>query len=265
MDSRMHFTFSDTIAGSVVALRGGRGHVHAARRSTAASSTVALTEPDVRRGRSATSARPYVDATGQMRDMLDRGRILFAYGDLLPRGRRATSSRRKRIVFVGRTRARLRLRAPDWWVKQIRRDRRLLHAGAVRPDGNIDFARVPHADRPRGRQAAGRRARRPTRSRGWSTGWRPRTCMTGEDRFLEAAETGTEYLREHMRTSTRARASPTGARHRHRRRARRRRSSPPSSATTTTRSRPTSRSTRSPARRRPSASPATRASRATST
>ena len=89
--------------------------------------------------------------------------------------------------------------------------------------------------------------------------------LTGEDRYLEAAEKGTEYLREHMRIVDAA----EGIAYWYHgvdvsRRQASRRSSPPSSATTTTRSRPTSRSTRSPARPRPTASPATRGSCATS-
>ena len=85
--------------------------------------------------------------------------------------------------------------------------------------------------------------------------------LTGDDRYLEGAEKGTEYLRDHMRffdtdedivywyhgIDVKGDARAEAA-------------SPRSSATTTTRSRCTSRSTRWPARPRPTASPATRGS-----
>ena len=42
-------------------------------------------------------------------------------------------------------------------------------------------------------------ARKLTLSRAWCMAWPPAYLMTGEDRFLEVAEKGTQYLREHMR------------------------------------------------------------------
>ena len=85
--------------------------------------------------------------------------------------------------------------------------------------------------------------------------------MTGDETFLEAAEKGTQYLRDHMRfydqdedivywyhgIEVEGDARSTSC-------------SPPSSATTTTPFPRTSRSTRWPARPRPTASPATRRS-----
>ena len=43
---------------------------------------------------------PYIDATAQMRDMLDRGRTLFAYGIFYPEGGDMTFEA-KHLVFVG--------------------------------------------------------------------------------------------------------------------------------------------------------------------
>ena len=70
---------------------------------------------------------------------------------------------------------------------------------------------VPHAAQPRGREDRRARVRRPTRSRGWSTGWRRAYLLTGEDRFLEAAEQRHRVpARAHAHGRRRTRASSTG-------------------------------------------------------
>ena len=200
MDSRMHFTFSDT----------DRGVRSSRTRRTRTPSRCGRSTAAIRRRRSrrrpsrrssATSARPYIDATAQMRDMLDRGRIaLRLRRSSTPRAATSTFEA-KHIVFVGRTRARLRLRAPglvgaagrassaDFYLR--RRSGR---------DGDIDYRRLPHAaSRSRATSSPGTRQETDTISRlvyGFATAY----LLTGEDRFLEAAEKGTEYLRDHMRT-----------------------------------------------------------------
>ena len=182
----MHFTFSDTIAGSVVALHGGRGRVHAAddRRPR-------VRRRSSRRRRFAEVMRnlgeAYVDATGQMRDMLDRGRMPVRLRDLLPRGRRARSSRRS--------------------ASSSSAARRTTSSSSARTGGSIRSARSPtstcgrssptatsttpstaRGSRSRATSCRARRQETDTISRlvyGMATAY----LLTGEDRFLEAAET----------------------------------------------------------------------------
>ena len=87
---------------------------------------------------------------------------------------------------------------PDWWVQQIR-EIADFYRNAQWPDGNIDFSDYRTQITLEGDKLPGTRQETDTISRlvyGFATAY----LLTGEDRFLEAAEKGTEYLRDHMRT-----------------------------------------------------------------
>jgi anti-anti-sigma factor len=195
MDSRMHFTFSDTIAGSVVSFQAdedtftlrtidGRDFAVQITNQTFAEVTRNLGEP-------------YIDATGQMREMLDRGRILFAYGIFYPESG-DTTFEAKRIVFVGRRSQDFVFERPDWWVQQVA-EIADFYRNAQWPDGNIDFSVYRTHITLEGDKLPGTRQETDTISR-LVYGFASAYLMTGEDRFLEVAEKGTEYLRDHMRT-----------------------------------------------------------------
>ena len=196
MDSRMHFTFSDTIAGSVVAYQADED-TFTLRTIDGREFEVALTNQtfaEVTRN----LGEAYIDATGQMREMLDRGRILFVYGIFYPEGG-DTVFEAKRIVFVGRTRAGLCLRAPGVVGAAGRARSRTSTATRSGPTANIDFSVYRTQITLEGDKLPGTRQETDTISRlvyGFATAY----LMTGEDRFLEVAEKGTEYLRDHMRT-----------------------------------------------------------------
>jgi len=195
MDSRMHFTFSDLMVGSVVAYK--------AEEDTFTLRTIDGREFEVRLT-SQTFAEvirnlgdAYIDATSQMRDMLDRGRMLFAYGIFYPEGG-GTTFEAKHIVFVGRTSHDFVFERPDWWVQQVR-EVADFYLRAQFPDGVYDFAQYRTRISLEGEKLPGTRQETDTISRlvyGFATAY----LLTGEDRFLEAADAGTEYLRAHMRT-----------------------------------------------------------------
>ena len=130
--------------------------------------------------------------------MLDRGRFALRLRDLLPRGR-ATRFEAKHLVFVGRTAHDFVFERPDWWVKQVARDRA---TSTCRPSGPTATSTSPttaRRSRSRATSSPGTRQETDTISRlvyGFATAY----LLTGEDRFLEAAEKGTEYLRDHMRS-----------------------------------------------------------------
>ena len=261
MDSKMRFTFSDTIAGTVVSYRADEDTftLETLDGRTFDVTLTSQTFAEVVRN----LGEAYADATSQMRDMLDIGRMLFAYGIFYPEGDDSVFEA-NHIVFVGRTSHDFVFERPDWWVDQIR-EVADFYIRAQFPDGNIDYGeyrtrltlegdKLPSDAAGDGHDLAdGLRdgERVPAHRRG------PLPRSGGEGNRVPA--------RAHALRSTPARASRTGrtastpsARQGDRR------SSPRSSATTTTRSRRTSRSTRSPGRRRRSASPATRRSRKTS-
>ena len=169
LENALHLLRHDRGVGRLVP--GGRGHVHAEddRRPRVRGRDH---QPDLRRGHPQ-PGRGLHRRTGQMREMLDRGRILFAYGIFYPEGD-DTVFEAKHIIFVGRRSQEFVFERPDWWVQQVARDRGLLPQRPV-ADGERRLLRLPHADHARGRQARRARGRRPTRSRAWSTGSRRRT------------------------------------------------------------------------------------------
>src|SRR5215471_6500891 len=195
MPNQVRFTFSDLIAGTVTSYR--------ADEDTFALQTIDGREFDVTLT-SQTFAEvvrnlgeAYIDATGQMRDMLDRGRMLYAYGTFYPEKGDYTFEA-KRIVFVGRTSHDYVFERPNWWIHQVR-EVADFYLRAQWPDGNIDYTEYRTRITLEGDKLPGTRQETDTISRlvyGFATAY----MMTGEDRFLEVAEKGTEYLRDHMRT-----------------------------------------------------------------
>jgi anti-anti-sigma factor len=191
----MHFTFSDLIAGTVVAYEAD-DDTFTLRTIDGRDFPVRLTGQtfaEVVRN----LGEAYVDATGQMRDMLDRGRMLYAYGIFYPEGG-DTNFEAKRIVFVGRTSHDFVFERPNWWIHQVR-EVADFYLRAQWPDGVIDYSEYRTRITLEGDKLPGTRQETDTISRlvyGMATAY----MLTGEDRFLEAAERGTEYLRDHMRT-----------------------------------------------------------------
>lgn len=139
---------------------------------------------------------PYLDCTGQMQSMFFPGRYLFAYGTFYPETSKYKFEA-KHILFLGRTENEYFFEKPDWWVKQVRQLADF-YLKSQFPDGEIDYSQyrtnlsLVGAKKPSSRQETDTISRMVY---GFATAY----MMTGEDRYLEAAEKGTEYLREHMR------------------------------------------------------------------
>jgi mannose/cellobiose epimerase-like protein (N-acyl-D-glucosamine 2-epimerase family)/anti-anti-sigma regulatory factor len=138
----------------------------------------------------------YHDATGQMRDMLDPGRFLYAYGIVYPQAG-AYAFEAKHLVFLGRTEADFRFEAQDWWINQIRQLADF-YLKAQFGDGEIDFSKYRTNLLLTGEKAGSGRQECDTISR-HVYGFASAFLMTGDDRYLEAAAKGTEYLRKHHR------------------------------------------------------------------
>ena len=139
---------------------------------------------------------PYFDCTGQMQSMFFPGRYLFAYGNFYPESGQYKFEA-KHIVFLGRTETEYFFEKPDWWVKQVRQLADF-YLKSQFPDGKMDYSKYRTNLSLVGDKQPSRRQETDTISRmvyGFATAY----MMTGEDSYLEAAEKGTEYLREHMR------------------------------------------------------------------
>ncbi len=189
----MAFSFADTIAGYV------KRYDRNADRFTMETSdgrefTVGLTDTTnallVRN-----LGEPYAEATAQMRDMLVPGRYLFTYGIFYPeKGGHVYDA--KQITFPGARAHDYVFEKPDWWVKQIYQMADFYYKAEF-GDGEPNWREYRVGVDMTGHKM-GDRQETDTISRliyGMSTAYH----MTGEDRFLKAAETGVEYLREHLR------------------------------------------------------------------
>jgi anti-anti-sigma factor len=128
--------------------------------------------------------------------MLVANRYLFVYGIFYPEANQYKFEA-KHIVFVGRTETEYLFEKRDWWVNQVR-ELANFYLKSQFEDGEIDYRQYRTGLGLTGAKAGTNRQETDTISRlvyGFATAY----IMTGEDRYLEAAEKGTEYLREHMR------------------------------------------------------------------
>ncbi|MCX3058689.1 AGE family epimerase/isomerase [Streptomyces beihaiensis] len=192
-------TFSDTLAGYVTHFSPGLRRF-GLRTSDDREFTVHL-PPNVTSRIVRNLGDPYRDTTGATLDMLAEGRYLFAYGICYTweGGERFEA---KEITFPEEHRGSYVFEHPAWWVQQAAAVADFYLRGHF-PDGKYDWqvfrtqltlhgTHLPDFD------GADVRQETDTISRlvfGLSSAY----LLTGEDRFLEAAESGTEYLREHMR------------------------------------------------------------------
>ncbi len=153
---------------------------------------------------------PYYDCTLQMREMLVSNRYLFVYGTFYPEDNQHKFEA-KHIVFLGKTETEYAFEKQDWWVNQVRslanfyywwvnqvRSLANFYLKVQFEDGEIDYRKYRTSVGLVGAKEISNRQETDTISRlvyGFATAY----MMTGDDRYLEAAEKGTEYLRDHMR------------------------------------------------------------------
>jgi mannose/cellobiose epimerase-like protein (N-acyl-D-glucosamine 2-epimerase family) len=140
---------------------------------------------------------PYQDATGQIRKFLTPGRFLYTYGVFYPEGG-DFAFEAQFIIFVGRKVDEFFPERSDWWVDQIRElgDFYLKAQFGASP---VDYKNYRTTITLTGeKEADNYRQETDTISR-LVYGFASAFLMTGDDRYLEGAEKGTEYLREHMR------------------------------------------------------------------
>jgi len=140
---------------------------------------------------------PYQDSTGPMREMLVPGRFLFTYGTYYPE-EKDFNFEAQFLLFVGGKPGEYVVEKSDWWVKQIRQlgD---FYLKAQFPDGKVNYDNYRTTitltgDKPTDNY----RQETDTISRlvyGFATAY----LLTGDDRYLDGAEKGTQYLRDHMR------------------------------------------------------------------
>jgi len=192
---RPDFTFSDLIAGYVTSF--DADHSTFDLRTSDGRSIRAVLTTNISAELLRNLGAPYIDATGHLTDLLTPGRYLFAYGVFYPRDDGYVLEI-KRLVFLGRGPGEYQFEKPDWWVHQLREIASFYRQAQFGPDGPVDYRKYRTILRLGGDKTDDYLQETDTISRliyGMSSAY----MLTGEERFLEVAERGTEYLREHMR------------------------------------------------------------------
>jgi mannose/cellobiose epimerase-like protein (N-acyl-D-glucosamine 2-epimerase family) len=186
------FAFSDTVAGYVTGVDADRNGFRVAtsdgREFQIRFSGACYAELARNLGES------YIDCTGQMRDMLQTGRFLYSYGVFYPDVPMALEA--QHIVFVGRGPTEFVFERPDWWVRQIQ-ELGNFYFRAQFGDGPVDYRNYRTMLDLYGRKIDATRQETDTISR-LIFGFASAYLLTGDERFLEAAEKGSDYLREHF-------------------------------------------------------------------
>jgi mannose/cellobiose epimerase-like protein (N-acyl-D-glucosamine 2-epimerase family) len=189
------FTFSDTLAGYVASHDRDQG-LYQVKTSDGRPFTVKLkknTYAQILRN----LGEPYVDCTAQIHDLLTPGRYVYTYGTYYPeQGRQVFEA--QYLIFVGARPNEFLFERRDWWVKQIK-SLGDFYLKAQFGAGPVDYKNYRTTITLSGAKAKDNyRQETDTISRlvyGFATAY----MLTGDDRYLEGAEKGTEYLREHMR------------------------------------------------------------------
>ncbi|MEU4217625.1 AGE family epimerase/isomerase [Actinoplanes sp. NPDC026623] len=184
----------DTIAGHVTTYDESRG-VFELETSAGDTYAVHLT-PDLAAEMLRNLDEPYVDACTHLPQMLTEGRHLFVYGTFYPEGDGYTFEA-KRIVFNGRAAGEFSFENRTWWTNQLDS-----LAGFYRKaqfgTGTIDFREYRTNIRLGGEKSDSHVQETDTISR-MVYGMASAYLLTGRDEYLEIAERGTQYLRDHMR------------------------------------------------------------------
>jgi mannose/cellobiose epimerase-like protein (N-acyl-D-glucosamine 2-epimerase family) len=199
MTDILKFTLSDTIAGYVISYDEDQNSF-VLRTTDGRDFTVYLT-PTTFANVVRNFGEDYQDVTGELGDMLYPGRYLFAQGIYYPEhgGHRFEV---KEIVLPGRPGREYVFEDADWWINQVRAVANFYLRGQF-PDGHYDWRNYRTkltlaGTHTRDYIASDFRQETDSMSRlvyGLATAY----LLTGEDHFLEAAERGTEYLRQNMR------------------------------------------------------------------
>ncbi|MGD0338950.1 MAG: AGE family epimerase/isomerase [Bacteroidota bacterium] len=190
----MRFEFSDTIAGYITRFEKEK-KVFGLRTTDGREFPVKLTANTFAR-RLRNLDEPYFDCTAQIPDLLIPGQYLFAYGIYYPeKGGHVFEA--KTIDFPDSRVGRYRFEEPDWWIKQATSIADFF-IKAQFLGKEIDYHNYRTFLSLSGERKGDFRQETDTISR-LIYGFASAFLLTGEDRFLEAAEKGVLYLREHMR------------------------------------------------------------------
>ncbi|MBW6435015.1 AGE family epimerase/isomerase [Actinoplanes hulinensis] len=194
--NQITFTFSDLVAGYVtgydpdtdtVGLRTSDGRPFAARLT---STTVAEMLRNL--------GEAYVDASAQMRGLLQPGRFIHVYGVFYPNEANGTGFEAKHVLLFGKEADEYRFESLDWWQRQVRAIADFYLLAEFGGAGNgYDFRGYRTDLSMLGTKAQSIRQETDTISRliyGLSTAY----LLSGGQAYLDAAVAGANYLVEHF-------------------------------------------------------------------
>jgi len=194
MDSA-HFTFSDLIMGYVSDFEWEKKDRFTLRTTDDRSFEVKISDncyAEIIRN----LGTAFINATDQMYNMLAEERFCFVYGIYYPESG-TTQFEAKHLVFAGRTEKQYVFEHQDWWIQQIKQlgD---FYLQAEFGGNEIDYNNYRTQINADGYETDDYRQETDTASR-LIYGFASAYLLTGDDRYLEAAEKGSNYLRDHFR------------------------------------------------------------------
>ncbi|MBE6844864.1 MAG: N-acyl-D-glucosamine 2-epimerase [Ruminococcus sp.] len=143
---------------------------------------------------------PYSDCTAMIPNLLKEGQMVFAYGIFYPNGENRDSYvfEAKCLDFPGKSNSDYRFEEKDWWANQSSEIINFF-IKAQFPDGEINYDNYRTSLALTGEQKNNTyRQETDTISR-MVYGMASAYMLTGEEKFLEAAEKGSKYMQQHMK------------------------------------------------------------------
>ncbi len=193
---QLKFTFSDTIAGYVTSFN--RTERSFGLKTSEGKEYTLFITPMTYAKVTQNLDEGYIDATGRLAELLDEGNLVYAYCIFYPKGDDYRIEV-KSMIFPGNNVGTYRHEEQDWWIKQVRSIAdSYLKWQFNYPETPIDFKNYRTFLHLGGGKKGDYLQETDTISR-LVYGFASAYLMTGEDRFLEGAEIGTAYLREHVR------------------------------------------------------------------
>ena len=187
----MQFEFSDLIAGYVTGFDREKG-VFGLRTTDGREFSVKLTSNTFARF-VRNLGEGYADCTGQMDELLVQDQYLFVYGVFYPQKEKLVFEA-KALDFPGRSPGEYRFEEPDWWINQAKGIADFFIKYQFGGPEKIDYRKYRTSLKLTGEQTGANRQEIDTISR-LVFGFASTYLLTGEERFLEAAEKGTAHLR----------------------------------------------------------------------
>ena len=195
--NNLDFCFSDLIAGYVTEFDPDRDDYGVFRLQTSDKRDYEIELTDMTYAQLIRNlGEPYQDCTFQMKSMLTPGRYLFVYGIFYPEAENVQFAA-KQIVFVGRGESEYTFEKSNWWIQQIK-ELADFYLESQFGDGEINYGKYRTNLSLIGAKDGSSRQETDTISR-LVYGFASAYLLTGEERYLEAAEKGTEYLHDNMR------------------------------------------------------------------